>query len=333
MPDAISFGEAVIDLFAGEGVALCELKPLRPAAGGAPANVAVGLARLGVNVGFVGKVGDDGYGRFFIDLLRAEGVDTSHLIADPRGPTMLAIVEAPSPTEQSFVLYHGANALLRPEDLDRSYLESASVFVFGSVTLTTTSRAAVLEAARWVRAAGQTIIFDVNLRPSLWPDLESARRSISAAAELASVVKMNESELEFLTGMRDPEAGSRSLLGRGVQLCCVSLGGDGSFYHNGAASGHVPAFAVKVLDTTGSGDAFVAGLACQLRELGRSPGQLGGDDLRQVLRFANACGALTATRAGAMGALPSRQMVEALLAGQLTSGEPTHPSGSGARQT
>jgi fructokinase len=313
MPDIISFGEALIDLFAGRGVALRELKPLHPSPGGAPANVAVALARLGVKAGFVGKVGDDGYGRLLVDLLHSEGVDTSHLVVDPGGPTMLAIVDAPSPTEQHFVLYHGADALLQPEELDQAYIQSARVFIYGSVTLTQASGPAALRATRWARDAGESVIFDVNLRPTLWPDLETARRSIGDAVELATVVKLNETELEFLTGTSDPAVGSQKLLACGVHLCCVSLGGNGSYFHSGAASGHVSAFSVQVVDTTGSGDAFVAGLACQLSEFGQPVEQLSDAELRHALRFANACGALAATRLGAMRPLPTRQVVEQLL--------------------
>jgi len=313
VPNVISLGEALIDLFAGEGVTLREMRPLTPSPGGAPANVAVGLARLGVSVGFVGKVGDDAYGSLLIDLLSTEGVDTSHVVADPRGPTMLALVEAPSPTQQSFVLYHGADALLRPEEIDEGYICSARMLVYGSVTLTHGSGPAVLRAACLARSLGRTVVFDVNLRPSLWPDMDTARERIWEALHSATVVKLNETELEFLTGTRDPALGSEMLLRRGIPLCCVSLGADGSYFLNRRGSGAVPAFRVQVADTTGSGDAFVAGLACRLSELGVPPIELSAEQLGQVLLFANACGALAATDRGAMSALPTREMVEGLL--------------------
>ncbi|MHB0859176.1 MAG: carbohydrate kinase family protein [Anaerolineae bacterium] len=316
MPHVISFGEALIDLFAGEGVALCALKPLKPSPGGAPANVAVGLARLGVDVGFVGQVGDDAYGHLLIELLRHERVDTSHFVADRRRPTMLTVVDAPSPTEQNFVLYHGADTLLRPEALDQAYIQSTDILIYGSVTLTHESGPAALQAAHWVRSAGRMVILDVNLRPSLWPDMETARKIIDEAVLGASVVKLNASELEFLTGTSEPEVGSQALLARGIQLCCVSLGASGSFFNNGGASGYVPPFRVPIVDTTGSGDAFVAGLACQLVELNQPLGHLRSAELRRALRFANACGALAATEIGAMSALPTRQMVDRLLSQQ-----------------
>ncbi len=313
MPRIISLGEALIDLFAGKGVPLRELKPLQPSPGGAPANVAVALARLGVDVGFIGKVGDDDYGTFLIDLLAGEGVDVTHFTADPRAPTMLAVVAAPSPTEQHFAIYHGTDTLLSPEELDQAYIQSARCLVFGSVTLADASGPAALHAARWAREAGQHVIFDVNLRPALWPDLQVARSRIGEGLASSTVVKLNEVELEFLTGTADPAAGSQALLQQGVQLCCVSLGADGAYFNNGAASGHVPAFHVEAVDTTGSGDAFVAGLAFGLSKQDQPIAQLSSADLHQMLRFANACGALAATSLGAMTALPALKDVEHLL--------------------
>jgi fructokinase len=313
MPRIISFGEALIDVFATPGLPLRDAKNLHPRPGGAPANVAVALARLGSEVGFIGKVGADEYGAFLIDLLAEEGVDVTHFIADSGGPTMLAIVAAPSPSEQNFILYHGADALLRSKELPKAYIESAAVFVFGSVTLTAESRAATVQAARWAKEAGNQVIFDVNLRPLLWRNLESARLRIQESVACATVVKLNESELDFLTGTADPVQGSRQILAQGIRLCCVSLGADGAYFNNGGASGHIPAFEVEVLDTTGSGDAFVAGLAHGLSELRKPVENLDEPTLRRMITFANACGGLAATRLGAMSALPAFAEVERLL--------------------
>ena len=313
MPHIISLGEALIDVFAEPGVPLREAQALHPRPGGAPANVAVALARLGADVGFIGKVGDDAYGAFLIDLLAQEGVDVTHFCTDRRGPTMLALVSTPSPTEQQFTIYHGADDLLRPEELPRAYIESAAVFAYGSVTLTGQSRLAALQAAQWAREAGNHVIFDVNLRPLLWPDMEIARQRIQESVASATVVKLNEVELEFLTGTADPAPGSEQLLKGGIQLCCVSLGANGAYFNNGTASGHVPAFAVEVLDTTGSGDAFVAGLAYGLSALEEPVENLDQATLHRMTSFANACGGLAATRVGAMSALPTHDAVERLL--------------------
>jgi len=319
MPRIVVLGEALIDLFAEKGEALHNTKTLHPAPGGAPANVAVALARLGTDVGFIGKVGEDDFGRYLIDLLASEGVDTKHFVTDPRAPTMLAIVARPSSTEQQFILYIGASALLSAAELSQEYVAAAEIFIYSSVTLASDSRAAVLQAVQWARDAGKNVIFDVNLRPLVWPDLTVARRHIMAAIASATVVKLNETELEFVTGLKDPALGSQQLIDRGVLLCCVSLGADGAYYNNGRAQGYVPAVAVDVQDSTGSGDAFVAGLGRQISHWGKPVTLLDEAALHKIVSFANACGALAATQIGAMSALPRLAAVEELI--NLTSGE------------
>ncbi len=313
MPEIVILGEVLIDLFAEKGVSLRSAKALFPSPGGAPANVAVAAARLGADVGFIGKVGVDDFGEVLSDLLSGEGINTTYLAADPRAPTMLSLVAAPSSEEQHFIIYNGASALLSVEELPQGYIAAANVFVYGSATLASDSLAATLQAARWATEAGKHVIFDVNLRPALWPDLETARQRIEAAVASATIIKLNERESKFLTGTGDATQGSRELIERGVHLCCVSLGADGAYFDNGTVSGYVPAFKVQVVDTTGSGDAFVAGLAYQLSGLTMPVKQLDEPTLQTMVSFANACGALAATRLGAMSALPSRDAVEQML--------------------
>ncbi|MEM7534308.1 MAG: carbohydrate kinase [Chloroflexota bacterium] len=312
MPTIIVLGEALIDIFAEKGVPLRQAKSLYPTPGGAPANVAVALARLGADVGFVGKVGVDDYGDFLIDLLKHEGVDITYFTADPNGPTMLAVVAMPSATEQHFILYNGANTLLKTEELSPDYFDAANIYIYSSVTLAEASRTAALDVARWMLAAGKQVIFDVNLRPLVWPNMDIARERIEKSVELSTILKLNEIELEFLTGTTDPAIGSQQLLSQGVQLCCVSLGAEGAYFNNGSAAGHVAPFNVSVQDTTGSGDAFVAGLAYQLLHADTQISSLDEQTLQQIIRFANACGALAATQIGGMSASPTLAAVNQL---------------------
>jgi len=311
-------GEALIDLFAESGVALHEAKTFQPAPGGATANVAVALGRLGADVSFIGKVGEDGNGRYLIDLFADAGVDVTHFVTDPGGPTMLALVALPNPTEPEFVIYNGANGLLRTEELPKAEMLASQIYIYSAVTLPSDSREAAVEGAKWARDAGQHVIFDVNLRPLQWPNLELARQQIEGNFAIATVVKLNEHELEFFTHTDDPAKGSQFLVDQGVQLCCVSLGAEGAYFNNGRAQGHVPTFAVDVQDTTGCGDAFVAGLAIKLLELDKPLSALDEAELRSMILFANACGALTATQVGGMTAAPSLEAVGALLGSQAT---------------
>src|SRR4051812_31223096 len=239
VPRIVCMGEVLMDLFAEPGRPLAAAECLRPTPGGAPANVAIALARLGADVGFIGRVGADEFGTHLRKLLRSEGIDVSQLAEDPVASTMLALIWSPSPTEQHFTLYHGASAFMRPESLSREYVESAEVFVHTSIVLASPSREADLQAARWARAAGRQVVFDVNLRPTLWPDLEVARATIWEAVALASVVKLNQRELAFMTDTFNLDRGVAQVLQRGPGLCCVSLGDDGSYFNTGANRGRV----------------------------------------------------------------------------------------------
>jgi fructokinase len=170
-----------------------------------------------------------------------------------------------------------------------------------------------LEAARIAREAGAIISFDVNYRPTLWGGAEEARERIMATVPSVDLLKVNEVELSLLTGSEDLDAGSRALLEGGPALCVVTLGPEGSYYQVAGGGGHVPAYRVQTVDATGCGDAFVAGLLCQLiRREWRE--QLAPDRMYDILRYANAVGALTSLTQGVIPALPTAAKVEAFLA-------------------
>ena len=252
MPDVVSLGEAVIDLFGRPvGVALKEATSFIPAPGGAPANVAVALARLGADVGFIGAVGDDSFGELLIDLLRREGVDVTHFHKISEAPTMIAFVATASPLDQDFTIYRGADTKLEAEKLDRAYIASARALLYGSVTLSGDSRDAALQAVRWANEENVLVAYDANLRPVLWPDLATAREGILKGLQGVDVCKLNETEMELLAGTRDLAEGSRRVLDEGPRLCLITLGAEGAYFNNGRAEGHVPAFSIDAVDTTG----------------------------------------------------------------------------------
>ena len=229
MPDIVIVGEALIDLFAEPGAPLADLPRFTPKFGGAPANVAAAAARLGGDVAMIGKVGADGFGAALREHLRSIGVDVTHLTDSPR-PTMLACVALPQPDAPEFVLFHGANTELSPTDIDATTMASSRVMAFGSVSLAYASRAAVLHAAKLAREAGCEVVFDVNLRPAIWPDLDEARVRIFEAIALSSVVKLNEDEVRFLYGETDLASAADEVLRAGPALCCVSRGAAGAYF-------------------------------------------------------------------------------------------------------
>jgi sugar/nucleoside kinase (ribokinase family) len=306
-------GEVLVDFFAEPGKAATASGMFSGRPGGAPANLAAAAAKLGLDVTFIGKVGDDALGRSLRATLDGHAVDTSHLATDRRLPTMLALVAAAVPELPQFVLYHGANRLLAEDDIDEKVVAGADVLAFGSITLAVESRAAAIKAARLARAGGRHVVFDVNLRPTIWPDLDAARTTIAEAIATADVVKLNETELAFLEGAVGHEDGVKRILKRGPKLCCLTLGERGAYFSNGAGSGYAPGFRVRTRDTTGCGDAFAAGLSLKLAGLDRPLDRLDRSGLAAIVRFANACGAVMATELGGMEARLGIAAVDALM--------------------
>jgi fructokinase len=323
LPDAICLGEALIDLVALEsGVTLAGASGFAKAPGGAPANVAVGLAGLGVETAFIGKVGDDPFGHFMADTLRAHGVEVSRLRFSREARTALAFVALTAAGERDFVFYGqpSADMLLEPGEIEEDFVASARAFHYGSITtLREPARSATHRAARVARDAGLLVSYDPNLRADLWDRLDRAKQEIIAGLDYAAVVKVSEEELEFITGAGDLSAGARRLLEYpGVRLVAVTRGAAGCFFSTGECQGSLAGLRVPVVDTTGAGDGFVAALIAGLLEAGApgALGELGAEDLERIFAYANAVGALTCTKKGAIPALPNQAEADAFVASQ-----------------
>lgn len=322
MVDAITLGELLIDFVSTEsGVSLIEAPAFQKAPGGAPANVAVGLARLGVRSGFIGKVGEDDFGHFLAQTLQKNGVDTSALRFSDQARTMLAFVSLRADGERDFMFYRhpSADMLLSPEELDHDYIGAAKSLHYGSISLISEpSRSATLAAVESAMERGLLISYDPNLRLNLWPSAEMARVGMLTGWQFAQVAKVSREELTFLSGESELEAAVKTLWHERLRLLVITEGRDGCRYFTPDAQGHVPGFDVPTIDTTGAGDGFVAGLLAGLFALraGQSESLRVGENiskLEQVLRFANAVGALTTTKRGAIPALPTREQALALL--------------------
>ena len=207
MIDVVAMGELLIDFVSvATGVSLKDSPGFTKAPGGAPANVAVGVRRLGRTSGFIGKVGNDDFGVFLWETLAREGVDTRGVKYEDRARTMLAFVSLRDDGEREFMFYRhlSADMLLEPSEVDVDLLTEARVFHHGSISLITEpSRSATLAAARAARAAGALISYDPNIRLPLWPAPDEARAVILAAASSADIIKVSEEELAFLTGTDD----------------------------------------------------------------------------------------------------------------------------------
>ena len=316
MADIVCFGDLLIDFVPLEsGLPLAEVPAFKKAPGGAAANVAVGLAKLGVSSSFIGKVGDDAFGHFLAQTLRDEGVETDAMRFDNRARTALAFVTLAADGERDFLFYRhpSADMLFTPGEVDQSAIAQASIFHFDSISLAAEGpRKTALFAADHARTLGKRISYDVNLRLPLWADADAAKAGIKDGLSRAHIMKLSDDELEFLTGARRAEAVRQQLWHDDLQLAVVSIGQAGAILLTPDATFEVPSIAVKPVDTTGAGDGFVAGL---LAALHAEPDLLSAPEkLVEATRFANAVGALTTTQRGAIPALPTREMVNAALA-------------------
>jgi fructokinase len=315
MPDVVALGELLIDLVPTvSGVTLAEAPAFVKAPGGAPANVAVGLARLGVSSAFLGQVGEDAFGHFLARTLRDNGVDVSGLRFSRKARTALAFVSLRADCDREFMFYRhpSADMLYRPEDVDAGLVRAAGIFHFGSISLIgEPSRSATLRAVQLARQAGRLVSYDPNLRLSLWPDAEAAREGIGVGWSLAHVIKVSEEELAFLGGTDDLSRCACRLWHAELKLLVITRGREGCRYVTAGFSGDEPGFAVACVDTTGAGDGFMAGLLKGLLEAPEAP--LDEARTRSICRYANAVGALTTTTRGAIPALPAAEQVAALL--------------------
>jgi fructokinase len=315
--EIVTLGELLIDMFPAEiGRRLAEVSAFNPKPGGAPANVAVAARRLGASSAFIGKVGQDAFGHFLIETLAGEGVETRGIRLDPAVRTTLVFIALIDEQTPEFIFYRnpGADMMLTVDELDKALLREAIAFHVGSISLIDEpSRTATIEAVQLARQAGALISFDVNYRPSLWTGHEDPLSLIRQLLPVADLVKVNEAELELLTGSSDLEVGTQALLQQGPALVVVTLGPAGSYFRAVSGSGYVPGFRVTAVDAVGCGDAFTAGLLTRVVASGNWREQLDPQTLNRALRFANAVGALTATKQGVIPALPTGAEVEKFL--------------------
>ena len=291
-------GDAVVDLIPdGKNHYLC-------CAGGAPANVAVGIARLGGESAFIGRVGKDPLGEFMQQTLQQENVQTSHMILDPQQHTSTVVVGLDNGERSfTFMVNPSADQFLQVADLPNfqanEWLHCCSIALINNP-----SRETTFEAIRRIKAAGGFFSFDPNLRESLWASFDDMKQTVMQAVALADVLKFSEEELTLLTDTQTLDDAFEKITALYPEkLIIVTWGKDGARYHLAGKQDVVAGKALKPVDTTGAGDAFVGGL---LAGLSQHPNWKEIPVLEQILRQANACGALATTAKGAMSALPNK---------------------------
>lgn len=306
--DVALFGEMMTLFVADRPGPLEQVPCFHKRTAGAETNVAIGLARLGLRVGWASRLGTDSLGRYLLGEMRREGVDCSHVACDPAQRTGFQFKGRTMDGSDPPVEYHrkgSAASLMSPAEVDIAWLRSArhlhATGVFPAISAT--ARAAAHKTLEVMRAAGRTISFDPNLRPTLWASPEEMRREINALAFQADWVLPGLEEGRFLTGEDTPQAIAGFYRERGATLVAVKLGPEGAWYDSEQGRGLVPGFPVKeVVDTVGAGDGFAVGVVSAL---------LAGRGVDEAVRRGAWIGARAVQVLGDTEGLPTRAELEA----------------------
>ena len=296
-------GDAVVDLLPESDGRLL------PCPGGAPANVAVGIARLGGTSGFIGRVGDDPFGALMQRTLLTEGVDITYLKQDEWHRTSTVLVDLNDQGERSFTFIVRPSADLFLETTDLPCWRHGEWLHLCSIALSAEpSRTSAFTAMTAIRHAGGFVSFDPNIREDLWQDEHLLRLCLRQALQLADVVKLSEEEWRLISGKTQNDRDICALAKEyEIAMLLVTKGAEGVVVCYRGQVHHFAGMSVNCVDSTGAGDAFVAGLLTGLSSTGLSTDER---EMRRIIDLAQRCGALAVTAKGAMTALPCRQELE-----------------------
>ena len=310
--DVLALGELLIDFTSNglseQGNGLFEANP-----GGAPCNVLAILNKLGKKTAFVGKVGNDGFGRMLKKTLDTEG-----LLLDDVYHTTLALVHTDENGDRDFSFYRdpGADVMLTADEVDPELLKRAKIFHYGTLSMTHDGvRAATQKAIEIAKADGQLLSFDPNYREPLWKTADMAKEQISYGLSQCDILKISEEELELMAGTADIDEGVKILWGKhpNIKLFNVTAGGAGSYSFYKDMKAFQPGFKLGgTIETTGAGDTFGGAVLDYVLE--HDIDALTEDNLNEMLRFANAAAYLVTTRKGALRSMPEKEQIDEILA-------------------
>lgn len=315
MGKVITMGEVLIDFIpTNRECKLKEVEGFIKKAGGAPANVAACVSRLGGNAKFIGKVGRDAFGEYLVDILNAEKIDTDDVFFTNEANTALAFVSLTESGERDFSFYRkpSADMLLREEEIRLEIFQEGDILHFCSVDLIEAPvKYAHLKAIEYAKQNGSLISFDPNVRLPLWGSHDDCRRTIKEFIPYADVLKISEDELEFITETMDEKAAIKNILelNPNISWFIITRGEKGVDAIVDGRSYKIMGHQVDVKDTTGAGDSFIGAILYSLIETKEK-------NTAEILNFANVVGALTTTKEGAITALPRIEEVKAFLRGK-----------------
>jgi fructokinase len=308
----LAIGECLIDLIAVDGGSLTDATTLAIREGGAPMNVAVGLARMGTPAAFCGVVGNDPFGQRLRQTLIANGVDSTHLHTTDRAETSVAYAWRDDRGDGHFRLLRQADCRLSATFTTGaiSALQPAAIVVGSVSTATATSKLGVMAAIRTAKAAATPIVVDLNIRISQWKSVERLRLVLPGLLRQATLIKLSVDDAREAWGLTDPDAIRRQIGAWNDARMVITDGSRGVVVYQAGDDEAVryPVFPVKAVEPTGAGDAFLAGLIT--RQIASEWAPITAGDIR----FAMAAGAIATTKPGALTALPTRTEIEAFLA-------------------
>lgn len=311
MKKLITIGEALIDFIPIEtGVALKEVSGFIKSPGGAPANVACCVKKLGGKSQIISKLGNDAFGDFLEEKMSSVGIDTRSILRSDKANTALAFISLHADGEREFSFYRkpSADMLLEANEIDAGWFKMGDVLHFCSVDLVDAPvRNAHDEAIRIAKEKDMIISFDVNVRLSLWDDHNEYRKIINKYIDKANILKVSDEELEFVTKISDEEKAIESLRKR-VDILVYTKGAEGAYIYMKNIVAHHNGFKVNAVDATGAGDSFIGAVLYQLLYK-YDMSQLGETELQNIITFANATAALVVTKKGAIDVMPTLEQV------------------------
>ena len=313
--DVTALGELLIDFTengdSSQGNPTFEANP-----GGAPCNVLAMLNRLGKKTAFIGKVGNDMFGKQLKAAVEECGIDTRNLVMDDEIHTTLAFVHTYPDGDRDFSFYRnpGADMMLTKDEVPDDLIRDSRIFHFGTLSSTHEGvREATRHAIKVAKEAGCIITFDPNLRPPLWKSLEDARVEIEYGLTKCDVLKISDNEVEFLFDTTDYDKGAALIEEKyHIPLVLITLGKDGSrAYYKDLRVEVKPFLQDSTIETTGAGDTF--GGCCLHHVLKYGLDNLDEEKLTEMLTFANAAASIVTTRKGALRVMPEVEEVEAFI--------------------
>ena len=311
MYDVIALGELLID-FASQSVDAAGYPTMAANPGGAPGNFLAALNAYGKKTAFLGKVGDDAFGHLLLGTMNRAGIETKGILVDPTVFTTLAFVTFDETGDRSFSFARkpGADTQLGWEEVDKTMIDDAKVFHFGTLSLTgEPARTTTQKAVAYARETGKLITCDPNLRKPLWATMEEAKEQILWSLQQADVVKISDDEVDFLWGCSPEEGADKLLKEFGVSLAMVTLGPKGCLLKTANAVCNVSGPKVNPVDTTGAGDIFGGSAVSRLLDLKKDIADLTEKDLAFIGRFATTAASLSTEFIGGIPSIRNEKTV------------------------